>query len=246
MNKNFKLIIEYDGTVYHGWQRQKNEPTIQAEIEKALATMTERQITVKGASRTDAGVHARGQAAHFICDTRLDGPTFKLGINALTPGGIVIKSCQEVDLNFHAQFDAKSKLYQYRILNRPTPAAIGRQYVWYHHKPLNTDAMQNAIGHITGTHDFKAFEGAGSPRKHTVRTVFQASLEKKADGLLLFEIEGDGFLRYMVRNIVGTLVAVGLQRISSCAVKDILLARDRTKACVNAPPRGLFLMQVNY
>lgn len=244
--KNFKIIVEYDGSRYCGWQRQNNDPTIQEAIEQALMKMTDQKISVIGSGRTDAGVHAYGQVANFKCDTRLSAGDFLGGLNSLTPEDIVIAGCEEVPDDFHARYSATSKTYQYRILNRPNPAAVMRQYAWHIRKALDLEAMRTAIPYIIGSHDFKAFEGAGSPRAHTIRNVLNAGLTEKNDGYVVFEIEADGFLRYMVRNIVGTLVEVGLGKISPEDVKDILDSKDRTRASATAPAHGLFLQSVNY
>jgi len=245
--KNFKLIIEYDGTNYHGWQRQAAEPTVQAEIEQALSAMTRSDITLIGAGRTDAGVHALGQAAHFRCETRLDPEAILKGLNSLLPPDIVICDCRLVAENFHARFDAQSKIYRYRILNRAARAAVGRSYSWFIHRPLDVRAMQQAAHFIVGRHDFKAFESSGSPRAHTVRHVLAAEwIEAQEQGLLTFQIEADGFLRCMVRNIVGTLVATGLGKIPPAEVATILASRDRRRAAATAPPQGLFMVTVNY
>ncbi len=243
---NFKLTLEYDGTAYCGWQRQKSAPTIQAEIESKLATMTGENITLIGSGRTDAGVHALGQVANFRCDTRLTPEAFQNGLNRLLPGDIVVRECCRVDTGFHARFAASSKTYRYHILNRNLPSAIHRHYAWFIRKPLNLDAMQRAIPYLVGTHDFKAFEGAGSPRSHTIRTIINARLTPKEDGRLLFEITADGFLRFMVRNIVGTLVDVGREVLSPGALKNVLASRDRKNAGATAPPHGLFLVKVEY
>jgi len=245
--KNFKLIIEYDGTNYHGWQRQAAEPTVQAEIEQALSAMTRSDITLIGAGRTDAGVHALGQAAHFRCETRLDPEAILKGLNSLLPPDIVICDCRLVADNFHARFDAQSKIYRYRILNRAARAAVGRSYSWFIHRPLDVRAMQQAAQFIVGRHDFKAFESSGSPRAHTVRHVLAAEwIEAQKQGLLTFQIEADGFLRCMVRNIVGTLVATGMGKIPPADVATILASRDRRRAGATAPPQGLFMVAVNY
>lgn len=246
MTKNFKLIIEYDGSRYHGWQRQKNDRSIQEEIEKALQKMTTNRVTVIGSGRTDAGVHAEGQVASFKCDTRLEPEALLNGLNSLLAEDTVIKVCEQVSSSFHARFDAKSKIYHYKILNRPTPAAIGRQYSWLIRKSLNQDAMRAAISHIIGRHDFKAFEGTGSPRQHTIRQVYSAELIEQQSGLLVFHIEADGFLRYMVRNIVGTLVDVGMQKLTSDDFKSILDSKDRSQASATAPAHGLTLVKVIY
>ena len=246
MAKNFKLIIEYDGSRYHGWQRQKNDLSIQGEIESALETMTAKRVTVIGSGRTDAGVHAEGQVANFKCDTKLKPEALMSGLNSLLAEDIKIKVCEQVDASFHARYDAKSKIYQYRILNRPVPVAIGRQYQWFIRKALNREAMRTAISHIIGRHDFKAFEGSGSPRQSSIRQVYSAQLFTLEGGLLIFQIEADGFLRYMVRNIVGTLVDVGREKRTPHDFKHILDSKDRSQASATAPAKGLVLMEVNY
>ena len=246
MIKNFKITIEYDGTRYHGWQRQKNDRTIQAEIEKAILKVTGRQVALTGSGRTDAGVHAYAQVANFKCETRLDGQALLGGLNSLTDDDIVVTECREVEESFHARYDVKSKTYVYKILNRPTPAAIGRQYAWHVRKKLNRETMRAAISHLIGSHDFKAFEGSGSPRSHTTRQVFKADLIDGQDGVLAFEIEAEGFLRFMVRNIVGTLVDVGLGKTSPDEFEYILNSRDRSLAGATAPAHGLFLKNVMY
>lgn len=243
---NFKLIIEYDGTEYQGWQRQKNAATIQGEIENALKIMTGKEITLIGSGRTDSGVHALGQCANFHCETRLDPQIFQKGLNSLLNKDIVIKDCQYADENFHARYDVKSKTYHYRILNRPIPAAVGRHYAWFIRNKLDTDAMRSAAIHLKGIHDFKAFEGAGSPRSHTVRSVFRTDISEQDAGYVVFEIEADGFLKFMVRNIVGTLAETGLGKISPADFRQILLKKDRKLAAATAPPQGLFLMNVTY
>ena len=246
MLKNFKITIEYDGTDYHGWQRQADDQTIQGEIEKALKTMTGNPVTLTGSGRTDAGVHAFGQVANFHCRTALDPGVFQKGLNSLLPKDIVITMCTQTSVKFHARYDVKSKSYHYRILNRNLSAAIFRQYAWHIRKKLDLDAMLDSLCYIIGTHDFKAFEGAGSLRANTIRSVMHADLEKMDDGYLVFKIEGNGFLRFMVRNIVGTLVDVGLGKITPNNFNKILLSKDRNLAGITAPAHGLFLMQVNY
>ncbi|MGD2186889.1 MAG: tRNA pseudouridine(38-40) synthase TruA [Desulfobacterales bacterium] len=246
MKKNFKLVIEYDGSRYHGWQRQKDEHSIQGEIEKALHKMTAVKVTVIGSGRTDAGVHAEGQVASFECNTRLEPEALLNGLNSLLAEDIRIKACEPVRPSFHARYDAKRKIYHYKILNRPTPAAIGRQYSWFIRKSLNQDAMRAAISHIIGRHDFKAFEGTGSPRQHTTRQVYSAELIEQQNGLLVFHIDADGFLRYMVRNIVGTLVDVGLEKLTPHDFKRILHSKDRSQASATAPAHGLTLVKVKY
>jgi tRNA pseudouridine38-40 synthase len=246
MPKNFKIIIEYDGARFHGWQRQKDDRTIQQAIETALTTMTGGRVILNGSGRTDAGVHACGQTANCLCQTDLPAAVFHKGLNSILPGDIVIKDCRRVAEEFHARYDVKSKIYHYRIINRNIPPAIGRQYAWFIRRKLDPAAMRSAISHIIGSHDFKSFEGAGSPRSHTTRNIMAAELVEHEDGVLIFKIEADGFLRYMVRNIVGTLVDVGLGKISPAQFSDILAAQNRRKASATAPAHGLFLMEVKY
>lgn len=246
MVKNFKITIEYDGSCYHGWQRQKKEHSIQAEIENALEKMTSSRITLIGSGRTDAGVHAAGQVANFTCDTRLTPDAFQKGLNSLLPEDIIIRNCEPAAAEFHARYDARSKIYHYKILNRTVPAAIGRQYVWHIRSALARHNMRAAVAHIIGRHDFKAFEGSGSPRQNTTREVFSARLIEAPGDRLIFEIEAEGFLRYMVRNVVGTLVDVGLAKITAADFKRILDSRDRSQAGITAPAKGLVLVRVKY
>ena len=246
MTENFKLIIEYDGTGYHGWQRQPNDKTIQQEIESALEKMTRSRIILTGSGRTDAGVHALGQVANFKCATRISAEAFQNGLNSLLPPDIVIRECAPVSPAFHSRFDAKSKIYRYRIRNHPLPAAIGRNYTWWIRAPLDIDAMQSALALLSGEHDFKAFEASGSPRAHTVRTLRRADVVAESPELLSFFLEADGFLRCMVRNIVGTVVQVGMGKMRPIEIEKILTSRDRGLAGATAPPQGLCLMKVIY
>jgi tRNA pseudouridine38-40 synthase len=246
MTKNFKLIIEYDGSRYHGWQRQKDDLSIQGEIENALKTITAKKVTLIGSGRTDAGVHAEGQVANFECDTRLKPEALMNALNGILAEDIKIKVCQQAGASFHARYDAKSKIYHYRILNRATPPAIGRQYLWFVRKSLNRETMRAAIDHIIGSHDFKAFEGSGSLRMSSIRHVYSADLIEDEGGLLIFHIEADGFLRYMVRNIVGTLVDVGREKLTPHDFKRILDGKDRSHASATAPAQGLILIEVKY
>ncbi|QTA82387.1 tRNA pseudouridine synthase A [Desulfonema limicola] len=244
--KNFKLTIEYDGTAYHGWQIQKKARTIQQEIQQALELMTRQKIVLNGSGRTDAGVHAMAQTANFKCTTDLSAHVFQKGLNSLLDDDIVILDCQEVPENFHARFDAKAKTYKYRILNRDLPSAIDRNYVWFIRSPLNIENMNQAAKHIIGTHDFKSFEGTGSPRIHTIRSITKAEFTIQDNGFLSFHIQGNGFLRYMVRNIVGTLADAGLEKISPDEFRQVLLSKNRNNAGITAPAQGLFLMCVDY
>lgn len=246
--RNFKLVIEYDGTAYCGWQRQANAPTIQATIEAVLQIMTKRPVTLIGSGRTDSGVHALKQTANFRCETKLSASIFLRGLNSLLPSDIVIKDCQEADESFHSRFDAISKTYDYHILNRAIPAAIRRQYAWHIRQPLDIHAMRIASEFLLGTHDFSAFEATGSPRAHSVRTIMNVCIT--TDGCdrdhLVVSIEANGFLRCMVRNIVGSLVRIGLHRTHVETLKTILASRDRQLAAAPAPAHGLFLREVTY
>jgi len=245
-SKTFKLIIEYDGSGFHGWQRQKSDRSVQETIEKALSVMTRESVTLIGSGRTDAGVHALGQVGSFITRARLDGDALRNGLNSLLPDDVVIQACEQMHEGFHARFDVISKHYCYHILNRPIAPAIGRQFVWHIHKSLDVQSMRAAAECLIGTHDFKAFEGTGSPRSHTVRTVSISTVKETGGGNLTYDIAANGFLRFMVRNIVGTLVEVGLGKISAEKVPEILQSRDRSRAGATAPPRGLFLVDVSY
>jgi len=245
-NSNFKLVISYDGSGYHGWQRQKTDRTIQAELEKALTTMTGSNSKITGSGRTDAGVHAMGQVANFQSDAGLSPDVYCKGLNSLLPDDILVLSCERMPAAFHARYDTRSKHYQYRILNRELPAIMERHYVWHIKRRLNLAAMQTAAVYLVGRHDFKAFEGSGSPRSTTVREVFRAEVRARGKDRVSFDIEADGFLRYMVRNIVGTLVDVGTEKIAADTVGKILDSKDRGKAGATAPARGLFLMGVRY
>ena len=244
--KNIKLTIEYDGTHYHGWQVQPNGPSIQQEIETAIETMTRRRVKLLGSGRTDAGVHALGQTANFICQTGIAPEEFLKGLNSLLPEDIVIRKVAQVSPRFHARYDAVSKRYRYHILNRPVPSAIQRFHTWWIRSPLDLSAMKLGMSHLVGEHDFKAFEGAGSPRSSTVRRVIGMDLTRGGAGVVAIDIHATGFLRFMARNIVGTLVDVGLHKLAPDRIKDILRSRNRAEASATAPARGLFLMEVFY
>ena len=243
---NYCLTIEYDGFAYHGWQRQKNDPTIQGEIEKALGIMTHQKVVVNGSGRTDAGVHALAQTANFKSDAGLSAEAFQLGLNSLLKDDIVIKDCRVVADDFHARYNATGKVYQYRILNSRIPSAIRRNQVWHIRKELDFYGMQKAAAFVMGEHDFKAFEGTGSPRSSTVRSVAMAEMTRESNDNIYFTIEANGFLRYMVRNIVGTLADVGRSKLTPEDFKAVLESGDRGQAGATAPPQGLYLVKVLY
>ncbi len=243
--KNFRIVIEYDGTQYHGWQIQPDDISIQGEIQKVIQRITQSGAHVTGSGRTDAGVHAVGQVAHFKAVTAIPPEKFHDALNKMLPDDIVIRECSLADLDFHARFSAKRKTYRYSILNSHIPIAIHRRYYWHIMKKLNVLSMQKAAEHLGGEKDFKAFEGTGSPKKSTIRTIFDACIERNAD-IVLFEVTGSGFLKFMVRNIIGTLVDVGLGKLTPDDFREILLSRDRANASPTAPPQGLCLVHVEY
>ncbi|WP_457552018.1 tRNA pseudouridine(38-40) synthase TruA [Desulfobacula sp.] len=246
MNKNFKLIIEYDGTHFFGWQKQKDKKTVQGEIEKALTRILNQKVKISGSGRTDAGVHAFGQVANFYADTNILPQKLKKGINSLIKDPVVIRECCVVEDKFHARYNAVSKEYRYVILNREDPCVIGRLYQWHIRSPLDLKAMKQCCQIILGKLDFKSFESTGSPRSSSIREVFFSDINPLEGDRIEFKICASGFLKYMVRNLMGTIVLAGLNKISVNEFVEILEARDRTKAGATAPAHGLFLKKVNY
>jgi tRNA pseudouridine38-40 synthase len=243
--RNIKLLIEYDGSQYAGWQRQQNAVTIQEKIEKALLKLTGERLSIIGSGRTDSGVHARGQVANFITSSRIPPERFAYALNALLPRSIRIIGSEEVDEDFHAQFSAVGKKYKYSMIVSPHGTAIGHQYLHHIYVPLDIRAMKEAAKHFIGTHDFAAFMAAGSPVKSTVRTIYDTDLVWD-EPYLYFSVTGNGFLYNMVRIIVGTLIDVGKGKINQNSIPDILASRDRRRAGPTAPPNGLSLEEVYY
>jgi tRNA pseudouridine38-40 synthase len=242
---NIKLTIEYDGTNYHGWQIQPAGETIQSVLEKALATFFGNPIRVSGSGRTDAGVHALGQVANFFCDQEPDLHRVRRGLNALTPEDISIKEVAIVPDSFDARREGRSRVYEYRILNRPIPSPFHLNRAWHVHERLNVASMRQAICCLQGEHDFSTFQAAGCDAIHPVRKIYRTSLDQQ-DELLVFTVEATAFLRHMVRNIMGTLVEVGRQQRTPESFAELLRVRDRTKAGPTAPAHGLFLKEVKY
>jgi tRNA pseudouridine38-40 synthase len=244
--RNFKLVLEYDGSNYHGWQRQKGLLTIQEVVETRLAIMTQTPVRLLGAGRTDAGVHARGQVANFFSNTQIPPARLLRGLNSLLPEDIVALELAIVPNDFHARFKAHSKVYEYRIHNGPIPPALGRQYSWHISRPLKWRTMAQCLRLLEGKHDFSSFQGAGSSVRSTERVILATEITSLGDDTRLITIEANGFLRHMVRNIVGTLVDVGSGKLTEEGFSAVLAARDRQQAGMTAPARGLCLFEVRY
>jgi len=244
--RNIKLLIEYDGTNYQGWQVQPKGPTIQGILEEKIGLLTGQSVQLFGSGRTDSGVHALGQVAHFKTQSQMDTHTIQRALNSLLPHDIVIQKVEEVDEGFHARKYSKSKIYEYRILNRNLRSAFHRGYVWHIPQKLNLTEMKKATQSLIGEHDFSAFRTVGSPTRTTVRRVIRAEWKRGRDGLIRFEIEANGFLKQMVRSIIGTLVEIGKGRMEAAEIREILNSRDRKEAGPTAPAQGLFLKEVKY
>lgn len=243
--RNLKLTIEYDGTNYHGWQIQPNAMTVQETIETVLATLTGQQSKVICAGRTDAGVHAEAQVAHFQTESTMACGVLQRGMNALLPDDIVITGVEQVPHDFHARYSARGKTYRYVILNRQYPSAFHRNRCWQITFPLDLDAMREAAGHLIGRHDFSSFQAADCCAKHPRRDVRAIVIEAEGPWIRIL-VTADAFLKHMVRNVVGTLVDVGRGKTSAAEIPVMLAARDRTRSGATAPPYGLFLTSVSY
>jgi tRNA pseudouridine38-40 synthase len=242
---NIKVTIEYDGTNYHGWQTQPSGETIQSVLERAVSTFLRQPTRITGAGRTDAGVHALGQVANFFCARAFDRHRIQRALNALTPADITIKEVEMVPDSFDARRDGRSRVYEYRILNRPAPSPFYLTTALHVHDSLDVAAMREAIRCLEGEHDFSAFQAAGCDASHAVRKVYRTSLDRPGE-LLVFTVEATAFLRHMVRNVVGTFIEVGRGLRSPQSFAELLEARDRTKAGPTAPAHGLFLVEVKY
>lgn len=242
-----KLTIAYDGTDFAGWQVQPNARTIQQTLEDALQTITGEQIRVTASGRTDAGVHAYGQVVSLATESSLSADVLCRALNANTPHDLVVLDVAEASDGFHAIRDAVRKRYRYVIHNNPLPDVFSRAYAWHIPQPLDLDSMRGAAKLLIGTRDFASFQAAGSDRATTVRTV--SELQITCDELtsrILMEVEADGFLYMMVRNIVGSLVEIGRGNHPVDWISEVLAARDRRLAGATAPPHGLFLVSVDY
>jgi tRNA pseudouridine38-40 synthase len=244
--RNIKLTIEYDGKNYLGWQVQPKGATVQGLIEEQLKRLTGETVHLTGSGRTDAGVHAMGQVAHFKTQRPMDCSTIQRALNGLLPADIVILKVEEVDQDFHARRNCRSKVYEYRILNRSLRSVFHREHTWHIPQKLDFEEMKKATQALVGEHDFSSFRSVGSPTRTAVRKVIRAEWKRSREGLLTFEIEASGFLKQMVRAIVGTLVEVGRGKLGPEDVQRILEFKDRRKAGPTAPAQGLFLMKVKY
>lgn len=244
--RNIKLILEYDGTAYHGWQVQKNAQSIQAILEKSLLTLLRENITVTASGRTDAGVHAMNQPVNFKTKNKMEARRMLRGLNGLLPHDIVVKSVDEAPFDFDARRSSKQKTYRYVILNREAPSALDRERCWHIRPALNLEIMRKGATLLVGEHDFSSFRASGCGAEHAVRRVLAVTFEEKGEGYIYFEITAYAFLKQMVRNIVGTLVALGLGKMTFQEFSSLLEAKDRTKAGATAPSQGLFLLKVEY
>jgi tRNA pseudouridine38-40 synthase len=250
--RNIRLKIEYDGTRYSGWQIQKNskdrtipQKTIQQEIENFLSRIIQEHVKIIGSGRTDAGVHALSQIANFTTKSSMPVKTMQRALNSLLPEDIVVTGCKQVSADFHARYSATSKTYSYQILNSPHSSAFNRLY--QHHIPYKLDyrLMNKAARELIGKKDFKSFQATDKKERGSVRTIKRLSVKKQGD-IIKIDIEADGFLYNMARNITGTLIEIGRGKIPLENIKDILKAKDRTKAGPTAPAKGLCLVSVKY
>ena len=245
--RTLKIVVEYDGAGYHGWQRQEGLLTVQQALEESISRITGERVAVVGSGRTDAGVHALNQVAHFKTGSSLAPRNLLLGINSLLPLDVVVKELQEVDELFHARFDVKSKLYMYQIFNAPFRSALYRNYAWHVYASLNLIKMEEGLSFLKGAHDFSSFcRKKKDDGLSCIRNIKDARIEKTSPELIRIYMEANGFLRYMVRTIAGALVDVGMGKRAPEDIPLILDAKDRTKAGIKAPPQGLFLMEVKY
>ncbi len=239
------MIVEYDGTAYAGWQRQKNAVTVQEKLEDALLSLGKGPITVYSAGRTDSGVHARGQCAHFDMETNIPAQKFSFILNSKLPKDIRVKKSWQAQEGFHCRFSAKGKRYIYYIDNAPHASALWARFSMHVPEQLDIEAMRRAAEEIKGTHDFAAFCAAGSSVKTTVRTVYRLDIEKRGDMIRIL-VEGNGFLYNMVRIIAGTLIEVGKGKKQPAQVADILAGAQRKEAGMTAEAKGLIMDEVFY
>ena len=244
--RNIKLTIEYAGTNYAGWQVQnKKYRTIQGMLEKALQKILQKRVKIIGSGRTDAGVHALGQVANFKTNSGITLEKLQRGLNAVLPDDISVIKTEEVGLDFHSRFFAKSKVYRYTILNRPSRPAISRDTAYFFSYPLNLKLMRKDARALLGRHNFKSLQAADKKERDATRTIKNLKITRDKD-FIYIDIEADGFLYNMVRNIVGTLIEIGRGKLPEGSTKKILLARNRKFAGPTVPAKGLCLLEVKY
>ena len=243
--RRIKLTVAYDGTDYCGWQIQKNGITAEEVLNKALSRLTGENITVTGASRTDAGVHAQGNVAVFDTDTKIPPERLIYALNTMLPEDVVAVKSEEVPAGWHPRRCVSVKTYEYRILNRELPDPVRRRDTYFVSFPLDLERMRTAAEYLKGTHDFKGFCSAQTAVKDTVRTIYDLDIRKAGD-IITIRVRGNGFLYNMVRIIAGTLAGVGRGYFEPEEVKEMLESKDRTKSGVTAPPQGLTLIGIEY
>ena len=243
--RRVKLLLEYDGTAYAGWQRQANALSVQEAVERALAALTGEAVTLTGASRTDAGVHALGQVAHFDTRSEIPDDKFSYALNTVLPPDIRARASSGVAPDFHARFHAAGKIYRYLIHSSPHAAAIDRHACAHMIYPLDEVAMAREAQAVIGTHDFRAFAASGSEAKSTVRTVHRIEVHRRGERYAVW-VEGDGFLYNMVRILAGTLIGVGSGKLGSGAIERSIATGDRLALGITAPAHGLTLVGVCY
>jgi len=243
--KIIRLLLEYDGSNYAGWQWQPEEPTLQGALEEAIRKTTGEEIRVTASGRTDAGVHACGQVVSFQSESGLSAQEWHGALNHFLPVDIRVLDAGDAGPGFSARHSAKGKEYEYVVLNRRMPSPLLRQRAWHVAVPLDIETMRHAALYLIGEHDFTSFRAAGCSASRPVRELLMLKIERE-DDRIVFTLGANAFLRHMVRNIVGTLVEVGRGRFSPDEVKAILDARDRTRSGPTAPPQGLYLMKVIY
>ena len=244
--RNIKLVIEYDGKDFNGWQKQPNKLNIQGELERAIMEVTkENNIELNASGRTDAGVHALGQVANFKTNCNIPVEKIPIAINTKVKKSIVVKSAEEMPERFHSRYNCKQKTYRYIINNSEFGSAIYRNQECHIPQKLDIDAMRKAIKFFEGEHDFKGFKASGTSSKNSVRKIFKTNIEVHEDRIFI-ELTGSGFLYNMVRIISGTLVDVGLGKITPDSIPQIINSGDRTQAGKTLPPQGLYLLKVEY
>ncbi len=243
--RNIALVLEYDGTNYHGWQCQPNVVTLEEVLREALARILSHDIKIYAGGRTDAGVHASGQVVNFHTGKDIPFEGLKNGLNSILPEDIRVRAALEVDRSFHARYSARSKVYSYTIANTPIHSPFHFRYSWHIPYTIDSGIMDEAIQDIKGEHDFAAFKKKDEIYKSTVRNILLAGVKRRGEFIYVV-IEATGFLRYMVRNIVGTLVLVGAGKLKRDDLLAILASKDRVHAGPTAPAKGLFLRRIRY